>query len=157
MTSTEPTGTAVQRIGPALVIALASTIAGGLVAAASAHAPTESASWAAAYLVLVGGVGTLGLALGRGFLSPDRVERARLSGELVAWLAGNALVVVGTLAELTWLVDVGGVLLVVALALVALGVRGGRGPGWLQALFAALVTVLLVSIPVGLFLARLRG
>lgn len=146
-----------QRISPALAVALVCTIAGGLVAAVTAHAPTRSASWASAYLVLVGGVATLGLAMGRGILSPDRVPGGRLTGELATWLAGNALVVIGTLAELTWLVDVGGALLVAALALVALGVRGGRGPGWLQGLFAALVAVLLVSIPVGLFLARLRG
>ena len=127
------------------------------VAGITAHAPTEHASWAAAYLVLVGGVATLGLAVGRGVLSPDRAPAGRLTGELAAWLTGNAAVVVGTLADTTWLVDAGGAVLVVALALVVLGVRGGRGPRWVRALFSALVVLLLVSIPVGLVLARLRG
>lgn len=153
----ETSSTALRRIAPALVIALASTVAGGFVAAATAHAPTEHASWASAYLVLVGGVATLGLAVGRGFLSPERLSADRLAGELSAWVVGNALVVIGTLAGLTWLVDVGGALLVVTLALVALGVRGGRGLGWLRAVFTALVVLLLVSIPVGLVLARVRA
>lgn len=150
------TGTTLRRTAPALVIALALTVAGGFVAAISAHAPTEHASWTAAYLVLVGGVATLGLAVGRGSLSPDRVSLGQLAGELAAWLVGNALVVIGTLADTTWLVDAGGAVLVVALALVVLGVRGGRGPGWIRAVFSALVVLLLVSIPVGLVLARIR-
>lgn len=148
---------ALRRIAPALLVALLSTVAGGLVAAVTAHAPTEHASWASAYLVLVGGVATLGLALGRGYLSPERVSARRLGGELALWLVGNALVVIGTVGEVMWLVDLGGALLVVALALVALGVRVGRGPRSLRAGFSALVVLLLVSIPVGLVLARLRG
>lgn len=150
-----------RRIVPALAVALGSTIAGGLVAAVGAHAPSEHASWASAYLVLVGGVATLGLALGRGLLSPDRSpDRAtarRLALELGTWSVGNALVIGGTLGAVTWLVDLGGALLVVALALVVLGVRGGRGLGRVRALFAGLVALLLVSIPVGLVLARVRG
>jgi hypothetical protein len=102
-------------------------------------------------------VATLGLALGRGYLSPERVWTRRLGGELALWLVGNALVVIGTVGEVTWIVDLGGALLVVALGLVALGVRGGHGPRSLRAGFSALVLLLLVSIPVGLVLARLRG
>lgn len=157
------TSTALRRTAPALVIALAVTVAGGFVAAITAHEPTEHATWATAYLVLVGGVATLGLAIGRGFLSPEQVSSRRLASELAAWVVGNALVVTGTVADTTWLVDLGGVFLVVALALVALGVRGGqggrggRGPGWVRAGFSALVVLLLVSIPVGLVLARVRG
>lgn len=148
---------ALRRVAPALAVALASTVAGGLVAAATAHAPTEHASWASAYLVLVVGVATLGLALGRALLSHGLSSGRRLLVELGLWLAGNALVMVGTLADVTWVVDVGGALLVAGLALVALAVRRGRGPGWLRAVFAGLVVLLLVSIPVGLVLARLRG
>jgi hypothetical protein len=136
---------------------LASIIAGGLVAAVTARAPSEKASWAAAYLVLVGGVATLGLALGRVFLSAERASGRSLATELTTWLAGNALVLAGTLVDLTWLVDVGGALLVVALALVVLGVRHGAGPRWARGVFTALVVILLVSIPIGLVLARLRS
>lgn len=41
---------------PFLAIGTACVIAGGFVAAVTAHAPAEHASWAAAYLVLVAGV-----------------------------------------------------------------------------------------------------
>ena len=145
-----------RRVAPALAIAAASTIAGGLVSAATARTPTEHASWAAAYLVLVGGVATFGLALGRGLLSPGRPSGRALVTELVGWVVGNALVLVGTLAERTLLVDLGGLLLVIVLALSALGVRHGRGPTGVRRAFTALVVLLLVSIPVGLVLARLR-
>jgi hypothetical protein len=76
---------------------------------------------------------------------------------------GNAGVVVGTLIDTVWLVDVGGALLVVALALMVWGVRAGveavphRPQAWVVALlwlYRVLVVVLLVSIPVGLVLAR---
>lgn len=144
-----------RQIAPALVIALASTIAGGLVAAVTARTASEKASWAAAYLVLVGGVATLGLALGRGFLSADRASGRSLAAELTVWVVGNALVFAGTLVDLTWLVDVGGALLVIALVLVVLGVRHGAGPRWARGVFTALVVILLVSIPTGLVLARL--
>jgi hypothetical protein len=152
MQAVERTG---RQIAPALVIALGSTIAGGLVAAATARVASEKTSWAAAYLVLVGGVATLGLALGRGFLSPARASGRSLGVELLSWVAGNALVFVGTLVDLTWLVDVGGALLVAALALIVVGVRRGPGPGWVRGAFTGLVVLLLVSIPVGLVLARL--
>lgn len=144
-----------RQIAPALVIALGSTVAGGLVAAVTARAASEKTSWAAAYLVLVGGVATLGLALGRGFLSPDRASGRSLATELIVWVLGNALVFAGTLVDLTWLVDVGGAVLVIALALVVLGVRHGAGPRWARSVFTALVVILLVSIPTGLVLARL--
>lgn len=148
------TNAALRRVAPALVFALAALVVGGMVAAITAHAPTQPATWASAYLVLVGGVATLGLALGRGFLSADHAPGSRLVGEFTVWLLGNALVLVGTLTEATIVVDVGGVLLAIALALVALGVRRGPGPGWLRALFVALVVFLLVSTLVGLVLAH---
>ncbi|MDN5790745.1 MAG: hypothetical protein L0H25_07745 [Micrococcales bacterium] len=145
-----------RQVGPALVVAVASIIAGGLVAAATAQIPSERTSWATAYLVLVCGVGTLGLALGRAFLSPGRPSDIALAGEFGTWILGNALVLVGTLAELTWLLDLGGLLLVVALALVVVRIRRGPGPRWVRAGFTSLVVLLLVSVPVGLALARLR-
>ena len=82
-----------------------------------------------------------------------------LIAELSAWNLGNAAVAAGTLTGLTRLVDLGGTLLVVALALVGVTMRGARrGPGpvrrWVLPAFQALVLILLVSIPLGLWLAR---
>ncbi|MEO7130044.1 MAG: hypothetical protein ABIZ07_01545 [Dermatophilaceae bacterium] len=144
-----------RRLGPGLTVALASVIAGGLLSAVTARAPSRNASWAAAYLVLVVGIATLGLVLGRGFLSREQPSDRTLLGEFSAWLVGNALVLVGTLSEQTWLLDLGGLLLVTVLALTVLGVRRGPGLRWVRVGFTSLVLLLLVSIPIGLILARL--
>lgn len=145
-----------RRVWPALLVALVSVIAGGLLSAVTAHAATRSASWAAAYLVLVGGVATGGLAAGRALLSSPFPRPARLWVEFALWFAGNAFVLVGTLLSPRWLVEVGSGLLVASLASLVAGDRGGTGPVVARRLFLALVTVLLVSIPVGVFLSHLR-
>lgn len=150
---------------PILAIALASTIAGGLVAGITAHAPTQPATWAAGYLVLVGGVATFGLTLGRGLLSAGKLTQQRIGIEFAAWMAGNALVLAGGLVEVPWLVDIGSLLLAVALALVVFGVQHGGdsgpgeavGPKWMRWLFLALVIVLLISIPIGAVISHLRS
>lgn len=145
-----------RRVWPALVLALLCVIAGGLVSAVTAHAATQAASWAAAYLVLVGGVGTGGLAVGRGLFSRVEPTRARLGSELTTWLLGNALVLTGTLLTPAWLVEVGSVLLLVALVSVVAAVYRGGGAAILRRLFLTLVIVLLVSIPVGVLISHLR-
>ncbi|HLR58712.1 MAG TPA: hypothetical protein VK098_11085 [Beutenbergiaceae bacterium] len=145
-----------RRVWPALLVALVSIIAGGLLSAITAHAATRSASWAAAYLVLVAGVGTGGLAAGRALLSSPFPRPVRVWVEFVLWFAGNALVLAGTLLHPRWLVDVGGGLLVASLASVVAGVRRGAGPVAARRLFLTLVTVLLISVPVGLLLSHVR-
>jgi hypothetical protein len=150
-------------VWPWLVLGLASVVAGGLVAAAVAHDPTEKPVWASAYLVLVAGVGGAGLALGRALLSPRPPTSGPVARDFTVFTLGNAGVVVGTLTDAVWLVDVGGALLVVALALMVWAVRAGveaveHRPQtwvvWLLWFYRVLVVVLLVSIPVGLVLAR---
>ena len=146
---------------PFVVLGLACVIAGGLVAAVTAHAPTQPASWASAYLVLVCGVATLGFGVGQAVLALAVPSPGQVGLQLTAWYAGNAAVLVGTLMENTVLVDLGGLLLVVGLGLLVHGVRGsGRrdaarpAPGWAVLAYRVLVLLLLVSIPVGLVLAR---
>jgi hypothetical protein len=131
-------------------------VGGGLVSAASAGAPSQQSAWAVAYLVLVAGVAQVGLGLGR--LLATRPARAATSVELGCWNLGNALVLAGVLLPVTTLVDLGGALLVVALALALHGVQGARPAGaarWALRAFRMLVAVLGVSIPIGLVLARL--
>ncbi len=155
---------ALRRTAPALVIALLATIAGGVVSAATAHSATQPASWAAAYLVLVGGVATFGLALGRGLLAhrpPADLPAGRLGLELGAWVAGNALVLGGNLGGSAVLLALGSALLVLALVLVVAGTRPhpsrslpyAAGPAWVRWLFTAIVVVIAVSIPIGNVLA----
>lgn len=146
---------------PAAALGALCIVAGGLLAAASAPMPSEKASWAAAYLVLVGGVAQIGFGLGQATYHASASTRSVLA-HLVGWNLGNALVMAGTLAGLTALTDVGGALLVAALLLLAPGLRSARGPvrrsiPWLLWGYRAVVLLLLISIPVGLVLARLRA
>ena len=152
-----------RRAAPATVLGVGCVVAGGLTAAVTATSPTEHGTWAAAYLVLVAGVAQVGLFVGQSMLTAQAPPaRTRLAG-LLLWNAGNAAVLTGTLTATTWLVDVGGVLLVVALALVVFAVRGhpardgGRRQALVRRAFRLLVLVLLVSIPIGLWLARQSG
>ena len=162
-TARHPVVTAVGARAPlacAVVAGAVCVVAGGLVAAIGATRPSEHASWAAAYLVLVAGVAQIGLAAGWAVLFWQASSR-RAWLQLSGWNTGNALVIAGTLAGLTALVDLGGVLLLTALLLGMPGLRpppggGSAGRRWLLRGYRALVLVLLVSVPVGLLLAR-RG
>lgn len=141
---------------PFAAVAAASVIAGGLVAAASAPAPTEAASWTAAYLVLVCGVAQLALALGQVTLTsspPQRLTR----GQFALWNIGNALVIVGVLVTVSWVVTGGSVLLVVALASFSWAARHRRtrDQAWLLLGYRALLAFLLVSVATGTVLAQL--
>jgi hypothetical protein len=141
---------------PFLAIGTACVIAGGFVAAITAHAPTEHASWVAAYLVLVAGVAQVALGAGQALLARRRPSARLVVGELVTWNLGNAAVIVGTVAGVTVVVDVGGAALVVALVLLLAATTGRRRTGWPLWVFRGLIVVVLVSIPVGLVLAELR-
>lgn len=140
---------------PAVAIGIACVAIGGLLSAVNSVNPTEHGSWAVAYLVLVLGLAQIALALGQSLLSGSPTPRRVLLVEVLTWNAGGALVLLGTLVGPKGLVDAGGILLVVTLALVARSVRApGPGPRWHRVLFLALVLVLLVSIPIGLVLSR---
>lgn len=139
------------------VPAVACVVAGGLVSAATALAPSEPGAWAAAYLVLVGGVAQLGLGGGQAMLAPALPSRGVLLAEVLAWNVGDAAVLAGQLLGVTPVVDLGGVLLVAALALFARGARGATVRArWPLHAFRAILLLLLVSVPVGLVLAQVR-
>ncbi len=132
-------------------------VAGGIVAAATASAPSQPAAWASAYLVLVVGVVQVALAVGLGLLAVRPI-----TGSMQAWAfglfnLGNAAVLVGTLLDGTgggvWIVDLGGVLLLAAMGLLLYYVRGARR-SWLLALYVGVVGVIVVSMPIGLVLSR---
>lgn len=144
---------------PFFVVGGACIIAGGLVAAATAPTPTEHGTWAAAYLVLVAGVAQVGIGLGQVTFAPATPTPV-VAMHVAGWNLGNAAVLVGTLIGVTPVVDLGGLLLVVTLALLAYGLRtaktqqtdGVHRSGLLG--YRLLLLILLVSIPIGLALAR---
>ena len=105
-------------------VALLCIVAGGLVAAVTGPLHLEHGSWAAAYLVLVGGVAQGALGTSQYFMAPQGFTGWKVVAELVAWNAASGLVIGGTLIANPWVVDAGGVLLVAALALMFETVRG---------------------------------
>lgn len=132
-----------------------SIIAGGLLAAVTAIAPTRHATWAAAYLVLVVGVAQLGIGVGQALLAPKTPSSRLITAELLTWDIGNAGVIAGTLLNRVALVDLGGVLLAISLVLFLLGVRGHPGQKrWLLYAYRLLIAIVLVSIPIGLTISR---
>jgi hypothetical protein len=149
--------TAVLAGGPFLVVGGACIVAGGLVAAVTGPLHLEHGSWAAAYLVLVGGVAQIALGAPQGALAARSPSPAVLASELAAWNLGSALVIGGTLVRNPVIVDVGGAALVLALGVMARTVRGGEGPGWARWTYRGALAALLASIPIGLVLAHLRA
>ena len=145
-----------------VVPGMLAVVAGGVLAAVIAPAPTEHATWAAAYLVLVWGVAQVALGVGQ-WLCAGRLSTALVVAQVIGWNVGCAAVVVGTVSGVPAVADVGAVLLVVALILLARGLTGGPArrrfgvPSWARWSYGLLITVLLVSIPVGLIMLRLRA
>lgn len=143
-----------DRWAPAFLVGFAGIVAGGFVAAIVATNPSENGIWASAYLVLVVGVAQVALGLGQAWLAAVPPSRQAVAAEVAIFNLGNAAVIGGTLIDRTWLVDIGGVLLIAALAMYLGATRRARG-GWLLAAYRVLIAFVLVSIPVGLILARL--
>lgn len=144
-----------------VAIGIACVIAGGLVAAATAPSPSENGSWAAAYLVLVGGVAQVAFGICQAALAPRRPSPRILAIEFLGWNLGNAAVIAGTLAGVQALVIVGGVLLIVTLAMLVWAVRGATVASgwrtWILWTYRVLVVVILVSVPVGLVIGQLKS
>ena len=144
-------------VAPSAVIGTLCVVAGGMVAAVTAPVASEESSWAAAYLVLVGGVAQIALGVGSATLSPrTSSSRTRLAA-VALWNFGNAAVLAGVLAGRTAVVDAGGAGLVVALLLTSRSVRHSIGPRPLTIGYWTPLALLAVSIPTGLVLTRVRG
>lgn len=145
-----------QRPSIFVVLGTAWIVAGGLVAAVTGPLRLEHGSWAAAYQVLVAGVTQGAIGRAQEALAGQRPSRRTVVAQLVTWNLGSIAVLAGTLTRTPLVVDAGGALLVVTLALMIRAVQGGRGPAWALWAYRLILLVILVSIPVGLTLAHLR-
>lgn len=138
---------------PFLATALLAILAGGVVAAAMAHAPTRLLMWMVAYLVLVAGMAQVVLGLGQALL-PTKLPSLRWrAGEWLLFNAGNAGVIVGTLRDFSWLVVMGTALFVASLATFLFGVRDAAHGGWLLHVFRAVLVIVCLGACVGLVLS----
>jgi predicted acyltransferase len=137
------------------ILGVICVVGGGLVAASTAPLQSERASWAAAYLVLVAGVAQIALGAGQALFAVSPPTRRIAAAQVAGWNVGNAAVIVGTLFQVLVIADIGALLLLATLIRSLQAVRGTSGgrPG---RLYRGLLVVLVVSIPIGLVLARLR-
>lgn len=138
-----------------MLVAGAGIVVGGLVAAVTGPLGLEHGSWAAAYLVLVVGVGQLVLGVGQAALARKPPSPALRTWQACLYNLGNAAVLVGTFSESAVGVLTGGALLLVALVLFLGGLRGARTGVW-TVLYGVMAAVLAISIPIGLVLS-VRG
>lgn len=146
------------RPGVFKIVGTAWIVCGGLVSAVTGPLGLEHGSWAAAFLVLVAGVAQYALGTAQSALTVAAPARPVVTAEALLWNLGCAAVVGGTLARMPFIVDGGGLLLVVALVLLIRTVRGrGSGPTWALWTYRILLVVILISIPIGLTLAHLRA
>jgi len=135
--------------------ALLAMIAGGLIAAVTAHAPARLVVWMVAYLVLVVGVAQMVLGLGQALLPQRLPSSSWRAGEWLLFNAGNAGVVVGTLLGAAALVSLGTALFIIALVLFFLGVARAQG-GWLLRIYQGLLAIVCIGALVGLLLSWLH-
>ena len=134
-----------------------SVVAGGFVAAVTGPTEWEHGSWVSAFLVLVGGVAQIGIAAGQAHLVDTSMTRRFGSVQCILWNTACAIVVAGTLLSSPATVSIGSALLMAALGMsvYAISRSSGRHPQ-LLVLYRALLTVLLVSIPIGITLSWTR-
>lgn len=133
-----------------------SIIVGGLVAAMSSPLGWEHGAWAAAYLVLVSGAAQIALGIGQDHFTERQVSARMGASELIGLNVGSVAVIVGTLLATTWVVDIGGALVLLALALMLVAVQGARFTTTLV-VYRLVIVALVVSIPIGLFLAYAKS
>lgn len=148
----------VRILVPFGVVGTAGILAGGGVAAAARPVGWDSGSWAAAYLVLVVGLGswvgglTLGLVPARDG-GPPRTADRRATPLLAGWIASNAAILTGNLLDVRTILVLGSVLLLLVLIASAYVLRRDAAASpWLTA-YSAGVVLLAVSMPIGLLLA----
>lgn len=137
---------------PLLFTGALAIIAGGMLSAALAAAPTRAVMWLVAYLVLVVGVAQIALGAGQWRLAPRPVPGTLLACQWLLFNGANALVMTGTLLAHPAVVAGGTLALVVALGLFLRGVHGAVGGWWVYA-YRLLVVLLGCSALVGVALS----
>lgn len=137
---------------PFATLSGAAIIAGGLVAAATAHHPAQKIVWLSAYLVLIVGVIQCVFGVGQALLSEPVPRATRVRTEWIVFNLGNAGVIAGTLTGMVALVFAGTLCFAAGIALFLFGTRGGRYPRWLVG-YRILLGLIFASALVGLGLS----
>lgn len=141
---------------PFLAVALLAIVAGGLLAAVVAHAPSRALVWMVAYLVLVVGVAQALFGVAQAWLA-GRLPSLRL----VAWQCmlfnlGNTGVITGTLMGRAPVVVLGTAAFTLALVSFLAGTRGAR-PGWPLTAYRVGLGLLALGAATGVSLVLVRA
>lgn len=149
----------IHRQLPFLIAGIAYTIAGGMLAAATAFTTTEKTAWATAYIVLIGGVVQVALGAALATLAPEADARWKW-GIFALFNLGNVGVLAGQLGGAVLLTDVATVLLALSLVgALAATTRGAAGASQahrkLLLAFRILLVFLAVSMVTGVVLAQI--
>lgn len=127
-------------------------VAGGGVAAASAHAPSQPLVWMVAYLVLVVGVAQMVFGTGQAWLAEVAPARATIWTQWWVLNLGNAGVIGGTLWRRPGLVTLGTLLFVAAIGWFLVATGHSRHRRWGLA-YRVLLGLLLASACIGVALS----
>lgn len=146
-------GLRLARAAPYWTGAALAVAAAGAVSAASAFAPTYLASWAAAFLALVVGLAQALIGTARVLLPPQPPDVTTTWREALAFDAAGLAVLAGTALDRPAVTTAGAALMLSVLAVWTNVERRSvrRGP-WRWA-FRIMVSVLAISVPVGVALA----
>lgn len=139
-----------------LAVAVFAMLVAGIVAAASAHAPTRHIMWMVAYLVLVAGLIQAALGVGQALLATPLPSARFLAAECVLFNVGNIGVIAGTLLTRPTVVAAGTLVFVASLLAFLIGVRRARG-GWPVQVFRGLLVITCIGAIVGLTLSFIRS
>lgn len=137
------------------VLGLVAITAGGMISAFTARRPARLTMWLVAYVVLIEGLVQFGLAEGWQWLGSNHTAIA--AAAFVVYNIGNGCVLLGTARKprLSVLVNIGGILLAIAMLLLAWTIRNSVA-SWTLAWFAGLVLIIFISMPIGLILSARR-
>jgi len=141
-----------------LIFSVLAIMGGGLISVFTARKPTRQTAWVSAYLVLVVGIIQLGLV--SAWHKLGQPETGMMLAALIVYNFGNASIIAGTLLkkQLSYylaLVNLGGALIALAMALLLTAVRNSS-VSWTLAGFIVLVVIILISMPIGLVLSSRR-
>ncbi|HLQ84535.1 MAG TPA: hypothetical protein VK110_00135 [Salinisphaeraceae bacterium] len=137
-----------------LVVGLAAILAGGLLAAVTAHDPVRPLIWLSAYLVLIVGLAQCVFGVGQTALRARPPGTVLVGSQWLLFNLGNLGVVIGSLGNYLMLLTVGTVLFFAALALFALSVRQSQYQRLGYAYYAVLAIVAAGAV-IGLGLSAL--
>ena len=147
---------------PFVVVGAVAVVAGGAVAAVTRPTGFELGPWLAAFLVLVGGVAQIALGAGQAWVADRVPASATVRSELAVWNVGLAATMAGSLLPDPLLTALGGVAVLIALALFLSATRPHHdaaepvAPRWARILYPLGIVVVLISTPIGLVLSWTR-